>query len=100
MRRRLQVPLYVLVVMVATMFVSPLVSIVASVRISENRAAQTRQEQADIDRRVKAEATRQTCLEFSRLIDVFDTSETRVGRDVRDLYVFLYNLIKCHPPRK
>jgi hypothetical protein len=92
--------LYVLVIMVATMVVSPILSIVASVRIAEGRAEQTRREQAAVDLQVKAEGLRFFCDQFGRVADAFDPSKSPVGRDVLDVYVFLYNLINCVPPKK
>lgn len=100
MRRPIHVPLYVLLVIVATMVVSPILSIVASVRIAENRAEQTRAEQAAVDRKVKAEGTRLACEQFGRVADAVDQAQSPAGREVRAVYVFLYNLINCVPPKK
>lgn len=100
MKRRVPVPVYWLVVGVAVMVVSPLLSIKASVDISENSARRIQAEQQAIDRKVRAEGTRLACEQFGRLIDAFDGATTPVGREVRGVYVFLYTLIQCHPPRK
>lgn len=86
--------------MVAVMVVTPILTIVTSVRIADSRAERTRAEQAKIDQLVKAEATRFACEQFGRVADAFDPSKSPVGRDVRDVYVFLYNLINCVPPKK
>lgn len=99
-RRVVQVPAYWLAVGVAVMVVSPLLSIFASVQIAENRAEQTRAEQQRADALVKAAGTRLACEQFGRLLDAYDPVTSAVGRDVRQVYVFLYNLIQCHPPRK
>lgn len=96
----MQVPAYWVAVGAAVMFMSPVLSIFASVQIAETRAEQTRLEQAAVDRKVKAEGTRLACEQFGRVADAFDPSKSPVGRDVRDVYVFLYNLINCHPPKK
>lgn len=99
-RRIVQVRAYWLVVGVFVMAVSPLLSIFAAVQISENRAERTRAEQAAVAAKVRAESIRFTCSQFGRLLDAYDPVRSPVGQDVRDVYVFLYTLLKCYPPRK
>lgn len=94
------IPIYWLVVGVAVMVVSPLLSIRASVVIAENNAKRIQAEQRAADQATRAASTRLACAQFGRLIDVYDAATTPIGREVRDVYVFFYSLIGCQPPRK
>jgi hypothetical protein len=94
--RVVQVPIYVLVVGIATVLLSPLASFFASVQIAERNAEQVRAKQAA----AQVVATRLACEQFGRLIDVYGEATTPIGREVRGVYVFLYTLIRCEPARK
>lgn len=87
---------YLLAVGIATVLLSPVLSIVASVQIAERNADQVRAKQAA----AQVVATQLACEEFGRLIDAYDEATSPVGREVRGVYVFLYTLIQCNPPRK
>lgn len=89
------VRLYWVVVGIATVVLSPLASIVASVQIAERNAAQVRAKQ----QAAQVLATRLACEQFGRLIDAYGQA-TPVGQEVRAVYVFLYTLIRCQPTRK
>lgn len=95
-RRVVQVPVYLLIVGMAVMIASPLASIFASVQIAERNAEQVRAKQ----QAAQVVATRLACEQFGRLIDAFDDATTPIGREVRGVYVFLYTLIRCEPPRR
>lgn len=99
-RRLVPVPIYWLIVGVAVMVVSPLLSIKASVDIAESSARRTQAEQRAADQVARVEATRLACVQFGRLLDAYDGVTSPVGREVRSVYVFLYTLIGCQPARK
>lgn len=87
---------YLLAVGIATVLLSPVLSVVASVQIAERNAERVHVKQAA----AQLVATRLACEQFGRLIDVYGDATTPIGREVRGVYVFLYTLIQCSPPRR
>lgn len=105
MRRTVQprpVPLYVVAVGVATVLLSPLLSILASVRIAESNAERIVAEQKRTEAAATAEARRVACAFFTINLDVYDETPptTATGRNLRQTYLDFYRLSGCQPPRK
>lgn len=89
-RREIHVPIYWLIVGLAVMVVSPILAVVASVKIAERNAVQL------------AEQYRlSTCNEYGRLLDIYKETPpaTETGRNVRELYVVEYRRRGCLPAR-
>lgn len=91
LRREVNVPIYWLLIGLAVMLVSPVLSIIASVQIVERNTAR----QAEANRIV-------ACQWLGANLDVYDetppTSET--GRNLRKKWLDLYNIARCEPARK
>jgi hypothetical protein len=105
MRRTVQprpVPFYVVAVGVATVLLSPLLSILASVQIAENNAERIVAEQKRTEAAATAEARRVACVFFALNLDAFDETPptSATGRNLRQTYLDFYRLSGCQPPRK
>lgn len=99
-RRVVTIPAYWIALVLLTVAVAPVFGGWVSIQLADENARRLQAEQRAVDRQVQAEGRRLACEQFSRLIDAWDPTRSAVGRDVRDVYVFLYTLIQCHPPRK
>lgn len=99
MSRRLQVPVYWLIVGVAVMVVSPILSIYASVQINRNTTARliAAAEQSKVEAR--NEATIRYCRLIGAQVDVYAEATSPVGRDAYDTWLTEYRLQGCQPGR-
>ncbi len=96
--RTVRVPIYWLFVGAAVMFISPLLSIWASVTIAERNARETQQAQAAASEKARI----RTCGTFTALLDVYIETppSTAAGRGVQEAYLEQYRALGCEPPRK
>jgi hypothetical protein len=101
-QRVVRVPVYALLVGVAVMVVSPLLSILASVQIAERNAERVIAEQQKTEVAARAEARRVACVFFALNLDVYDQTPPSMptGRNLRQTYLEFYRLSGCQPPRK
>lgn len=101
-QRVVRLPLYVLIVCIALTVVSPLLSIFASVQISERNAARVIAEQQKTEAAARVEARRVACDFFALNLDVYDQTppSTPTGRNLRQTYLEFYQLSGCQPARK
>lgn len=101
-QRVIRVPVYWLIVGVAVMFLSPLLSFLMSVRVAEANAAHTREQQAEAQAASQATNRVVVCAWFAAWLDVYDETPptTETGRTVRAKTLELYALTGCQPPRK
>lgn len=99
-RRVVQVPLYWLVVGIAVMVVSPILSITASAQINKRTIAST----IAAAEAAKAEARKDGLVRYCRLIgsqiDVYDEATSEVGKNARANWLREYQLSGCQPPKK
>lgn len=88
--RLVQIPIYWLIVGVVVMLVSPMLSIIASVQISERRAET---QATDLRRR--------SCDLYSRILAAYDEDppQTPTGQNVREAYEVQYRERGCTPTR-
>lgn len=95
------VPVYWLVVGLAVMVVSPILSIVASTRIAENNAAQVIQRQRQSDEMARTESKRLVCTYLASNLDVaLETPPpTRAGKAFYAANLDFYNRTGCKPVR-
>jgi hypothetical protein len=96
------IPVYWLVVGMATMVLSPLLSIFASVTIAENNAEHTRQQQEQAQAQAQVESRKVVCGWIAAYLDTFDETPptSAAGRNLRARFVELYQISQCQPPRK
>jgi hypothetical protein len=96
------VPVYWLVVGMAVMILSPLLSIFASVQIAERNAERSFKEQQRAQAAAQAQSRAVACSFFGASLDVYDETPpiSATGRNLREKYVDLYTLTGCQPPRK
>lgn len=112
LRREITIPIYWLVIGLAVMIVSPILSIFASVQIAQNNAEKARHAAVEADLRAqraaqlaaaetREEARLKTCDLFSALLDVYIETPppTEAGRNVQRTYLEFYKLNRCQPPR-
>ena len=102
MRTTRPIPVYWLIVGMATMILSPLLSIFASVTIAERNAEHTRQQQAQAQAAAQVEARKVVCAWIATNLDVFDETPptSQAGKNLRTRYLELYQISQCQPPRK
>lgn len=99
---RRPIPVYWIIVGVACMIVSPLLSVLAAVNISENNAQRiiARQEQSKAE---AAQTTRQlVCSYFAANLDAYAETPptTPAGKNLRQTSLDFYTNTGCQPPRK
>jgi hypothetical protein len=96
LRREIRVPIYWLIVGLAVMLVSPILSILVSVKINQRTI--------EGNEAARAEARVESLVRYCRLIasqiDVFAEAETPVGRDAYRTWLTEYQIQGCLPPRK
>lgn len=102
MRSTRPVPVYWLIVGMATMILSPPLSIFASVTIAERSAERTRQQQEQAQAQAQLEARKVVCNWISTNLDVFDETPPQgaAGKNLRERYLELYQISQCQPARK
>lgn len=101
--RVVQLPVYALVIGVATALVSPPLATIASVRIAEGNAAAISAGQVARDEALREERRLQSCELFGSLLDVYDETppSTPAGRNVEQAYRDYYNdVLRCTPERR
>lgn len=91
---------YLVGVAVATVLLSPGAAVYASVQLTEKSAREVREREHAERQQQETEARNLACVQFGRLIDTYDKAETEIGQEVRGVYVFMYTLVGCQPPRK
>lgn len=100
LRREVRLPIYWLVVGLAVMIVSPLLSIYASVQINQHAAAKARQAQAQAEAKQRVEGQAAACRLIGAIIDVYSESVTAAGKRAHDTWLIEYTKAGCQPPRK
>lgn len=93
---------YLIGIAVATVVLSPVLSIVASVQIAERNSERIVADQKRTEAAATAEARRVACAFFTLNLDVYDETPptTPTGRNLRQTYLEFYQLSGCQPPRK
>jgi hypothetical protein len=101
-QRVVRIPIYWVIVGVAVMFLSPLLSFLMSVRVAEANAAETRAQQAKSEAATAAAGRAVVCAWFAAWLDVYDETPpvSDTGRAVRAKTLELYQITGCQPPRK
>jgi hypothetical protein len=96
LRREVRVPIYWLVVGLAVMVVSPILSIWVSVKINQHTIAQN-----DAARVAQAQQFQVVyCRLLGSQVDVYSEAETDVGRAAYQTWLDEYKRSKCLPIRK
>lgn len=103
LRREINIPIYWLVVGLAAMLVSPLLSIFASVEIANHNRVQAEKAAAAAAKEAKEDARVRTCALFDGLLDSYieEPPSTKSGKAIRQTYIDFYNdpQLHCQPPR-
>jgi hypothetical protein len=103
LKRDVHIPIYWLVVGLAVMIVSPLLSIFASVQIANHNRVQAEHAAAAAAVDAKEEARIRTCALFAGLLDSYieEPPSTKSGKAIRQTYLDFYNdpTLHCVPPR-
>lgn len=100
LRRDVHVPLYWLIVGLAVMVVSPILSILVSVKINAATIAKNEAAKAEIQQQVRAENLVRYCRLVGAQIDVYNEAQTEVGRSARRVWLEEYITSGCQPPRE
>lgn len=101
MNRIVQVRAYWLAVALAVTVASPILSILAAVDISVNKADQLLAAQQKAQAEQVQVAVKITCDLFRRQLEAYDETPpaTATGRNIRDAWLTEYRLYRCTPPR-
>lgn len=107
LRREIRVPVYWLLVGLAMLVVSPMLSIIVSVKINQRTIEQNEAAKQDAAQRVetaKREATAEALVRYCRLIgsqiDVYAEATTPVGKEAHRTWLIEYQTAGCVPPRR
>lgn len=95
LRGEVRVPVYWLLVGIAVMVVSPILSILISVKINERTLA----ENEAIKRAAQVEGLQRACRLIGAQVEVFDQAESPVGEKAYKAWVQEYRLSQCQPPK-
>ena len=93
LRREIRVPIYWLLVGLAVMVVSPILSIWVSVQINQRTIEQNERARAE----AKAESTLAYCRLLGSQVDVYSEATSAVGRDAYDTWLTEYRKQGCQP---
>lgn len=101
LRRDVKIPMYWLIVGLAVVIVSPVLSVFASVTIAKRNSEHVIQVQRKAEEAAKTEARRLICVFFAANLDSYRETppSTNSGRSIQGTYIDLYNLYGCQPPR-
>jgi hypothetical protein len=102
LRREVRLPIYWLAVGMAVMVISPLLSIFAAVKITDNRADQARREAAANQEAAQIAARKVVCGWIDAFLNTYDETPptTEAGRNLQARFIDLYAISQCQPPRK
>lgn len=96
LRREIRIPVYWVVVGLAVMILSPILSLLASVKINEGTIRE--------NERARAEARAESAIRYCRLlgtqVDVYAEAQTPVGQRAHDTWLEEYRVAGCQPARK
>jgi hypothetical protein len=95
-RREIHVPVYWLIVGLAVMVLSPVLSILVSVKINQRTIEQNEAAKAQ----ARVESVARYCRLLSSQIDVYADAQTPVGKDAYRTWLTEYQTQGCEPPRK
>lgn len=93
--RVIRVPVYWLIVGIAVMVVSPILSIIVSVKINERTLA----ENEKIKQAAQVEGLQRACRLIGAQVEVFDEAESPVGEKAYKAWIEEYRLSQCQPPK-
>lgn len=101
LQRDVHIPIYWLVVGLAVMVVSPVLSIFASVQIANHNRDKAEQAAATASAEAKEEGRLRICGLFGALLDTYVEAPptTQTGKRVQATYLEFYTLNQCQPPR-
>lgn len=101
LRREVRLPIYWLVVGLAVMLVSPLLSIFASVSIANTNRVQAEHAAALAAEQTRAEGRKKACELFGSQMDVYleEPPTTDTGRKAQQNWIDLYQINNCQPAR-
>ena len=100
-QRVIRVPVWTVMVMVATMVLSPILSFYASVQIAERNSERIVIEREKAEEAARVESRRIACAFFGSSLDVLKENPpgTEAGKAQQANYVELYRISGCMPPR-
>lgn len=96
-RREIGIPVYWLVVGIAVMVVSPLLSIYASVQINQRTAQRAQAAQAKSEAQARVEGLAVYCRLVGTQVDVYSESVTAVGKRAYTTWLTEYRKSGCTP---
>jgi hypothetical protein len=96
LRREIRIPVYWVMVGLVVMVVSPILSIVVSVKINQRTI--------QVNERARAEARAESSVRYCRLVgsqvDVYADAVTPVGKTAYRTWLTEYKLARCQPVRE
>lgn len=92
--------MYWVIVGLAVMVVSPMLSIVASKQINEQTIQKTLESQEAAKEETRRESLVRYCALLGSQVDVYAEATTKVGRDARAVWLREYQRNGCQPPRR
>jgi hypothetical protein len=102
LRRDFKLPTYWVLVGVAVMFFSPILSIFASVKIAERNYQRVLAEQEAARSESREEARKLACAFFAGSLDVYIETppNSAAGKNLQSRYLEFYKITGCKPPRE
>lgn len=100
MKSTVQVPRYWVLLGVLCVFLSPVLSFVASIQIADRNAEQLVKRYERDQAASRAQNRAVYCSVFSSQLDAFDSATTPTGQASRRAWLDLYELVDCQPERK
>lgn len=107
LRREIRVPVYWLIVGLAVMIVSPILSIVTSVQINERTIIRNEQERQRTEQqvesaraRIQTETIARYCRLFGSQVDVYRDAVTPVGEKAYQAWLAEYKNLGCTPTKR
>lgn len=97
--RLVHIPLWWVLVGVASCILTPILSIFASVQIAQNNQAETQRVAAAAEVRVREEGRQRMCRLVGAQVDVYKEASTPVGLAAYETWLVEYRTQGCQPPK-
>lgn len=101
MKTSLTIPLKWLLPAILLVILSPIFSVIASVKIAENNSKKQQQAQLTAEEKARQAAKIITCRLFTAILDTYEETPpiTPAGKNQQKTWLELHRLSSCQPPR-
>lgn len=97
--RLVHIPIWWVIVGVASCVLTPILSILVSVQIADRNRIQQEQQAAKVAAELRAEGVERYCRLFGSQVDVYSDATSPVGIEAHRAWLTEYKKMGCKPPK-